>query len=47
MSWLEGAATGPVVTLADLPVFCNALYADAGAARAAARARGSARPAPG
>lgn len=37
MSWLEAAATGPVVTLPDLPVFCNALYADAGEARAAAR----------
>ncbi len=37
MSWLEAAAIGPVVTLSNLPVFCNALYADAAQATAAAR----------
>jgi len=37
MSWLEADPTGPVVSLRDLPVFCNALYATAQEATAAAR----------
>ena len=37
MSWLEADATGPVVSLPALPVFCNALYPTRDEALSAAR----------
>ena len=37
MSWLKADPTGPVATLSNVPVFCNALYPSAAAAAAAPR----------
>ncbi|MCC6438541.1 MAG: methyltransferase domain-containing protein [Acidimicrobiales bacterium] len=37
MGWLKADATGPVVSMRNVPVFCNALYASAAEAVAAPR----------
>lgn len=37
MSWLQADAVGPIVSMRDVPVFCNALHHSAAEARAAAR----------